>query len=202
MFEFVKALPVGPVPIIVTLFSFYTVGRLLFRPARRWQASGSANMLAIYGCAMFGGLVWLYGFSVVRQIFSLQVPRSIAYLIGTVLVMIFAELLDRLIKSRRGFAPIGDVTWKRFQQQPRDTMIMTLAGGIVGFIAFFLAVWNLPEQTIPGNEKLERNAFFLGNSAYIYGVGWLFMGMGMFFHLIFLTGMRLLGVPRDSTGNT
>lgn len=202
MFEFVRALPVGPVPIIVTLLSIYTIGRLLFRPARRWQASRGANMLAIYGCALFGGLVWLYGFSVARQIFSLQVSRSIAYLIGTVLVMIFAELLDRLIKSRRGFAPIGDVTWKRFQQQPRDTMRMTLAGGIVYFIAFFLVVWNLPEQTIPSNEKLERYAFFLGNSSYIYGVGWLFMGMAMMYHLTFLTGLRLLGFSRDSTGNT
>jgi hypothetical protein len=125
------------------------------------------------------------------------VPRSIAYLIGTVLVMIFAELLDRLIKSRRGLAPIGDVTLRRFQQQPRATMRMTVAGGIVFFIAFFLVVWNLPEQTIPGNEKLERYALFLGNSGHIYGVGWLFMGIGMFFHLMFLTGMRLLGVSRD-----
>jgi hypothetical protein len=197
MFAFVSALPVGPIPIIVTLLSVYTVGRLFFRPARRWQASRGANMLAIYGCAMFGGLVWLYGFSVIRQIFTLQVPRSIAYLIGTVLVMIFAELLDRLIKSRRGLAPIGDVTLRRFQQQPRATMRMTVAGGIVFFIAFFLVVWNLPEQTIPGNEKLERYALFLGNSGHIYGVGWLFMGIGMFFHLMFLTGMRLLGVSRD-----
>jgi hypothetical protein len=197
MFAFVSALPVGPIPIIVTLLSVYTVGRLFFRPALRWQASRGANMLAIYGCAMFGGLVWLYGFSVIRQIFTLQVPRSIAYLIGTVLVMIFAELLDRLIKSRRGLAPIGDVTLRRFQQQPRATMRMTVAGGIVFFIAFFLVVWNLPEQTIPGNEKLERYALFLGNSGHIYGVGWLFMGIGMFFHLMYLTGMRLLGVSRD-----
>lgn len=202
MFEFVRALPVGPVPIIVTLLSFYTVGRLLFRPARRWQASRGANMLAIYGCALFGGLVWLYGFSVARQIFSLHVSRSIAYLIGTVLVMIFAELLDRLIKSRRGFAPIGDVTWKRFRQQPRDTMQLGAGVGVVYFIAFVFVIWNLPELTILGNEKLERYALFLGNSGYIYGVGWLFLGMAMFFHLTFLTGLRLLGFSRDSTGNT
>ncbi len=202
MFEFVMALAVGPVPIIVTLLSFYKVGQVLFRPARRWQASRGANMLAIYGCALFGGVVWLYGFSVARQIFSLLVPRSIAYLVGTVLVMIFAELLDRLIKSKRGFAPIGDVTWKRFQQLPTDTMKMTFAGGIVLFIAFFLVVWKLPEQTIPGNEKLELYALFLGNSGYIYGIGWLFMGVGMLFHLTFLTGLRLLGFSRYSTGNT
>ena len=153
-------------------------------------------MLAIYGCAMFGGVVWLYSFSVARQIFNFQVPRSIAYLIGTILVMFFAELLDRLIKSRRGFAPIGDVTWKRFQQQPRKNMKMVAIGGIFIAAIFTLIVWSLPEQTISGNQKLERYAFFLGNSNYIYGVGWLFMGMGMFYHLIFLTGTRLLGISK------
>jgi hypothetical protein len=196
MIELIKVLPVGPVPLIVTLLSFYTVARLLFSPVRRWQASKGVNMLAIYGCAMFGGLVWLYGFSVARQFFSFQVPRSVAYLIGTVLVMVVSELLDRLVKSRRGFAPIGDVTWKRFQQQPRDTMLLVAGGGVVFFIAFVLIVWNLPEQTIAGNYALERNAFFLGNSNYIYGVGWLLMGMGMLFHLTFLTGMRLFKVSK------
>ena len=197
MLELIRVLPVGPVPIIVTLLSFYKVVQLLFRPARRWQASKGANMLAIYGCAMFGSLVWLYAFSVARQIFNLQLSRSVAYLIGTVLAMVLAELLDRLIKSRRGFAPIGDVTWKRFQQQPRENMKMVALGGMCLAVPFILIVLNLREQTIPSNQALERYAFFLGNSNYIYGVGWLFMCMGMSYHLTFLTGMRLLRILRN-----
>lgn len=196
MYEFIRALPVGPIPIVATLLSFYTVGKLLFYPPRRWRASIGTKLTAIYGCAMFGGLVWLYAFSIARQVFGFQVSRSIAYLIGTVFVMAIAELLDRLVETRRGYAPIREVTWKRFQQSPRDTMKLAAIVGIVFSIAFVLAVWNLPEQTIPGDQRLERYAFFLGNADYIYGIGWLFMGMGGFFHLSFLTGMRLLGLSR------
>ena len=75
-------------------------------------------------------------------------------------------------------------------------MKMVAIGGIFIAAIFTLIVWSLPEQTISGNQKLERYAFFLGNSNYIYGVGWLFMGMGMFYHLIFLTGTRLLGISK------
>lgn len=196
MVEFISSLPVGPVPIIVTILSFYAVGRLLFYPARRWRASTGLTFLAIYGCAMFGSLVWLFVFSVTRQLFGFQLPRSVAYLIGTVLVMVFAELIDRFIKSRRGIAPIADVIWKRFQQQTRDTMRLAAGFGIIAAIAFTLIVWKLPERTIPDNYSLERNAFFVGNSRYIYGVGWAFTGMGMFFHICFITTLRLLGFSR------
>lgn len=151
------------------------------------------TLLAIYGCAMFGALVWLFIFSYARDHFGFQVPRSVAYLIGTVLVMIFTEMIDRLIKSRRGIAPIMDVTEKRFKQQPRDNMKFVAGLGIVSAIAFALIMWKLPEHTISGNYALERKAFFVGNSGYIYGLGWVFCGMGMFFHLSFLTILRLVG---------
>ena len=172
--EAVMAYPIGPLPILVTLWGVYWMIRISLQPRLKLRRAENLNNLAISFVCGSTGLALAYGFRVLWGSPLYVVHLNWVPLLGMFLAGTLIELCDRTYKSRFGFGPLSDPVLARMRRRNTKLKPRVYIGFAIVLVATLIPA--LPREDWVRESVGGRSGFLLallGNPRLSWGFFWL-----------------------------